>query len=324
MLHVTMLHAPDFLGYDDAIKMAKDHPREVQRSLDLKKIGNEIMRLVGGRAIHPVNVRVGGFYRVPTARELAPLAALLDRAREQAYQTLRWVSSFDTPDFEQDYEFVALRHPFEYPFTEGRLVSNKGLDFAIGEFDQHVVEEQVPHSHALHAALKGRGAYLVGPLARYSLNFDRLPPLVQQAAREARLPPVCRNPFQSIVVRAVEVLYAVEEARRIVATYVPPADPARPAAPREGTGSGCTEAPRGILFHRYRLNGDCTIADAKIVPPTSQNQKAIEDDLRRLAETHLQLSSDALTWKCEQAIRNHDPCISCATHFLELHIDRPA
>jgi coenzyme F420-reducing hydrogenase alpha subunit len=321
-LHVAMLHAPDFLGYEDAIRMAKDHPREVQRALDLKKAGNEIVRVIGGREIHPVNVRVGGFYRVPTRAELAPLARTLERARELALDTVRWVSTFDMPDFEQDYEFVGLRHPSEYPFNEGRLVSNKGLDIAVRDYDEHFVEEHVARSNALHSVLKGRGAYFVGPMARYSLNFDRLPPAVQQAARDAHLSPVCRNPFQSIVVRAVETLYAIDEALRIIAAYEPPAHPAVRAGAREGSGCGCTEAPRGILFHRYWLNADGTIAEAKIVPPTSQNQKAIENDLQRFVERHLQLPDDTLTWKCEQAVRNYDPCISCATHFLKLRLDR--
>ncbi len=321
-LHVAILHAPDFLGYEDVIRMSKDHPKEVQRALDLKKAGNAIVRLVGGREIHPVNVRVGGFYRVPTRAELMTLVDPLERAREHALETVRWVSTFDVPDFVQDYEFVALRHPLEYPFNEGRLVSNKGLDIAVREYDAHFTEEHVAHSNALHSVLDGRPSYLVGPMARYSLNFDRLPPHVQQAARDANLSPICRNPFQSIVVRAIEVLYAVDEALRIIAAYQPPPHAAVGAEPREGTGFGCTEAPRGILFHRYRLNADGTIADAKIVPPTSQNQKAIESDLAGFVEQHLQLTKEALTWKCEQAIRNYDPCISCATHFLNLQVDR--
>jgi coenzyme F420-reducing hydrogenase alpha subunit len=322
VLHVAMLHAPDFLGYEDAIRMAKDHPKEVQLALNLKKAGNEIVRVVGGREIHPVNVRVGGFYRLPTRAELAPLAGTLERARDLALDLLRWVSTFDMPDFEQDYEFVALRHSSEYPFNEGRLVSNKGLDIAVRDYNEHFVEEHVAHSNALHSVLKGRGAYLVGPMARYSLNFDRLPPHIQRAARDANLPAVCRNPFQSIVVRAVETLYAVDEALRIIAAYEPSAQPRVDGEVREGSGCGCTEAPRGILFHRYRLNADGTIADATIVPPTSQNQKAIENDLRQFVEQHLQLPNDALTWKCEQAVRNYDPCISCATHFLRLQLDR--
>lgn len=325
VLHIYMLHAPDFLGYPDAIQMAKDHPRVVQRGLQLKKAGNEIVTLIGGREIHPVNVRVGGFYKVPTKKDLAPLVEKLKWARDAALETAAWTATLKFPAFEQDYEFVALRHPEEYPFNEGRLVSNKGLDISIPEYENHFIEEHVQHSNALHSVLKGRGAYFVGPLARYNLNFDKLSPLAQKAARDAGLNQQCRNPFQSISVRAVETVYACDEALRIIAAYEMPEKPFVPVQSlREGgaTGHGCTEAPRGILYHRYRLNEQGEILDAKIVPPTSQNQKTIESDLRQFVAKHLNLSDDKLTWQCEQAIRNYDPCISCATHFLKLKIER--
>ncbi len=322
VLHVAMLHAPDFLGYESAIHMAKDHPDIVQKALKLKKIGNEIVALLGGREIHPINVRVGGFYRVPTKSELRELVPNLQWARDAAYEFVRWTGTLEFPDFEQDYEFVALRHPDEYPFNEGRLVSNKGLDIAIREYEEHFVEEHVEHSNALHSVIKGRGNYFVGPLARYNLNFDKLPPSVQKAAQEAGLGPVCRNPFKSIVVRAVETLYACEEALRIISEYEMPEKPYVEVRPRAGVGCGCTEAPRGILYHRYRIDDQGIILDAKIVPPTSQNQKTIESDLWHFVPKNINLSKEQLTWKCEQAIRNYDPCISCATHFLKVEIER--
>jgi len=322
VLHVYMLHAPDFLGYPDAIRMAKDHPQAVERGLKLKKVGNEIVTLLGGREIHPINVRVGGFYKVPTRRELEPLAEKLKWARDAAVETVRWTATLPFPEFEQDYEFVALRHPDEYPFNEGRLVSNKGLDIAVRDYENHFVEEHVERSNALHSVLKDRGAYHTGPLARYNLNFDRLSPLAQEAARAAGLGPKCLNPFQSIVVRSVETLYACDEALRIIGEYEPPESPAVPFEPRASTGCGCTEAPRGILYHRYRLDKEGVILDAKIVPPTSQNQKRIESDLWEFVPKYLDLPQAQLQHRCEQLIRNYDPCISCATHFLKLKVDR--
>ncbi|MEW6297046.1 MAG: Ni/Fe hydrogenase subunit alpha [Thermodesulfobacteriota bacterium] len=321
-LHVYMLHAPDFLGYESAIHMAKDYPEIVQRGLQLKKAGNELIAALGGRAVHPINVRVGGFYRVPTRRELAPLAEQLKWAREAARETVRWVAAFPFPDFTRDYEFVALRHPDEYPFNEGRLVSNKGLDAAVTAYDDHFVEEHVPYSNALHSVLKERGAYFVGPLARYNLNFDKLSPLAQEVARQAGLGPICQNPFHSIIVRSVEVLYACDEALRLIEAYEMPDTPAVAVPPRAATGYGCTEAPRGLLYHRYRIDEPGVILDAKIVPPTSQNQKTIEDDLYAFIPCHIDLPKNELTWRCEQAIRNYDPCISCATHFLHLTLER--
>jgi coenzyme F420-reducing hydrogenase alpha subunit len=322
VLHVYMLHAPDFLGYEDVIQMAKDHPAVVQRALQFKKIGNEIVTLVGGREIHPINVRVGGFYKVPTRRALEPLAERLKWARDAALETVRFTAKLPFPDFQQDYQFVALRHPDEYPLNEGRLVSNRGLDISVDQYENHFVEEHVQHSNALHSVLKGDGAYFVGPLARYSLNFDRLSPLAQEAAREAGLGPTCSNPFQSIIVRSVEALYACDEALRIIDHYEMPENPAVELEVRAGTGYGCTEAPRGILYHRYRIDDRGSILDAKIVPPTSQNQRTIEQDLWQFVPQHLDLPPEKLQWQCEQAIRNYDPCISCATHFLTLNLDR--
>lgn len=321
-LHVYMLHAPDFLGYQDAIQMAKQHASVVQRGLQLKKAGNEIVALLGGREIHPINVRVGGFYKLPSRSELAGLTERLKWARDTALETVRWAASMPFPDFEQDYLFVALHHPDEYPFNEGRLLSNNGLDIDVGEFEDNFLEEHVEHSNALHSFLRQRGPYFVGPMARYNLNFACLSPLAKEAAREVSLAPICRNPFKSIIIRSIEILYACDEALRIIAEYEPPERPAIATPVRSASGHACTEAPRGILYHRYRVDEDGTILDAKIVPPTSQNQKIIEQDLSHLVPKFLTLPDAELGWRCEQAVRNYDPCISCATHFLKLEIDR--
>jgi sulfhydrogenase subunit alpha len=321
-LHVAMLHAPDFLGYDGPIEMSRDHPRVVERGLQIKKAGNSIVELIGGRAIHPVNVRVGGFHRAPSRRELEPLARRLEQARELALEAVQWTSTLDFPDQEEAYEFVALSHPDRYPIEGGRLASSGGLDLAPAEYDEHFVEQQVAHSNALHSRLRGGGSYLCGPLARYGLNSSRLSPLAREAAAAAGLGPVCRNPFQSIVVRSVEILYAFDEALRLIDSYEEPERPAVDVELRAATGYGWTEAPRGLLYHRYRLDADGTVLDAKIVPPTSQNQLRIEEDLYDVVRANVQLDDDRLRQRCEQAIRNHDPCISCSTHFLTLEVDR--
>jgi coenzyme F420-reducing hydrogenase alpha subunit len=320
-LHVYMLHAPDFLGFESGLHLAREHPELVARGLKLKKAGNDIVRLLGGREIHPVNARLGGFYRAPSRNELAPLVGTLEEALETAVATVRWVAGFTFPDFEENTTFVSLRHPSEYPMAGGRIVSSGGLDIAVGEFDTAFVEEQVAHSNSLHARLRTGGHYAVGPLARYNLNADRLGARAREAAREAGLAAPCTNPFRSIVVRAVELVFACEEALRILGDYRGAEPPSVEAHPREGHGAACTEAPRGLLFHRYELAGDGTILDARIVPPTSQNLATIEDDLARFAQSNLSLPKERLQWQCEQAVRNHDPCISCATHFVRIEPD---
>jgi coenzyme F420-reducing hydrogenase alpha subunit len=321
-LHVHLLHAPDFLGYPGFVEMAREHPDVAERGLQLKKTGNAVMTLVGGREIHPINVRVGGFYRAPRPPELRALADPLERAREAAIETVRWAATLPFPEVSCRPELVALREPDRYPIDLGRIASDQGLDIEPSAFDAHFAEEHVEHSNALHARIRERGSYLTGPLARFSLSFDQLWPLAQNAALEAGLRPPCHNPFQSIIVRAVEILQACDEALDIIARYEPPDRPAVEVQPRAGAGHGATEAPRGLLYHRYEIDRAGTIVSAWIVPPTSQNQLAIEEDLRAVVQRSLELPDEQLKLRCEQAIRNHDPCISCATHFLDLTIDR--
>ena len=321
-LHIFLLHAPDFLGYPGAIEMAADHRDVVERGLRLKKTGNALMTLVGGRAIHPVNVRVGGFYRLPTALELADIRPALERARDDALETVRLVAGFEFPDLVQPQEYVALRSPHGYPLEGGSVVSTAGRAFEVADFGTHIVEEHVARSHALHARLDGQTPYVVGPLARYTLNHDQLSPLAREAARDAGLGDQCRNPFQSIVVRAVELVHATDEALEIIDTWDGASAASVDVPPRAGIGHGATEAPRGLLYHRYELAQDGTILDARIVPPTSQNQPSIEADLRAFVQERLDLPREELVRQCEQAIRNYDPCISCATHFLDLTMEQ--
>jgi coenzyme F420-reducing hydrogenase alpha subunit len=323
-LHAYLLHAPDFLGYPDALSLAKDHPAAVRQGLALKKAGNELMTIIGGREIHPVNVRVGGFYRLPSPEELDRMKALLQAALPLAEATVLFAAGLTFPKIEEEYEFVSLRHPEEYPMMDGKLVSSAGLSIEQEEFEEHFEEIHAPYSNALQSVRKGAGAYLVGPLARYSLNSDRLTPRAAAAARAAGLGKVERNPYRSIIVRAVELVYACEEGLRLLERYraPPKASVELPLTFHGGVGRAITEAPRGILFHRYRLAKDRRIEEARIVPPTAQNQKRIEDDVRHVVEASLDLDDAHLADVCEKAIRNYDPCISCATHFLRLDIER--
>jgi sulfhydrogenase subunit alpha len=322
-LHVYMLHAPDFLGYPDAIQMARDHRAAVEQGLRIKKTGNRIIALLGGREIHPVSAAVGGFYKAPARTQLLELAEELKWALDASLATARFVSGFEFPDFEQDYEFVALSHPDEYPFNEGRIVSNRGLDIDAADYEERFSEQQVTYSNALHSVLRDSGgSYFVGPLARFNLNFNRLPAIAQQAARDCGIAPPCRNPFRGIVVRAVEMVFACHEALRIVDEYEAPSAPRVEPFLRSGTGWAATEAPRGTLYHRYEIDEGGMIRFAKIVPPTSQNQKRIEDDLRFYLPGLITRPVEEITARCEQAVRNYDPCISCATHFLRLHLTR--
>ncbi len=319
-LHIYLLHAPDFLGYPSGVAMAVAFPDEVRDGLRLKRIGNDLMARIGGREIHPVNPKVGGFHRTPTPEELRAVAPDLEWALEAALRTVTLVSTFPFPELDLDYEFVALSDPDEYAVLDGRIRSSLGIDASVEEFNDIFVEEHVPWSNALHARVRDRGSYHVGPIARFNLNREQLHPVALNAARG--IEPVVGNPFRSIVVRAVEMVHACATSLDILRRYERPEIPAFTSPIRAGEGHGASEAPRGMLYHRYRIDDAGIITDAQIVPPTSQNQLRIEEDLRNLIPTIVGLSDAEMQHRLEQAIRNYDPCISCATHFLDFTVRR--
>ena len=325
-LHVHLLHAPDFLGYESGIAMATVPELRpiVERGLRMKRIGNQLLALIGGREVHPISPCVGGFYRAPTWAELTQLKDELQWGLQAALDTVAWTATLSFPDFTPDYEFVSLSHPDEYPMNEGEIVSSKGLHIPVAEFEDYFAESHVAHSNALHAERIGGGSYQVGPLARLNLNLEKLSPAARQAWQATGLPFPNHNPFVSIVARSVEMVHAFEEALQIIDGYRPPLPSRLPAQPKAGEASHVTEAPRGSLYHRYRLDEAGLIQAAHIWAPTSQNLKRIEDDLRAFVPDLLELPLEEATLRCEQLIRSYDPCISCATHFLKLNLIRHA
>jgi len=321
-LHIHLLAAPDFLGYGSAPEMARDFPAEVRRGLRLQALGNELIRLLGGRSVHPVGVRAGGFHHAPSATQVDAVCGKLHAALDDAKELIGWTASLDLPDNPLMFTSVSLRHSGEYPMNEGRIASSSGHDIAIDEFEQYIVEHQVPHSTAFHALLHGK-PYLAGPLARMNLNVDRMPGQVRDILIATGIAFPSNNMFHSIVARAAEIYFAITEALHILEDYRIPKAPYIDVTPRAGVGYGCTEAPRGLLWHRYELNKNGDVIKATIVPPTSQNQARIEEDLRESLETYgLNRGDDEIRLYGEKIIRNYDPCISCSTHFLKVNIRR--
>ncbi len=322
VLHMFMLHLPDFLGYESAITMAADHGDAVRRALRIKKAGNELVALLGGRSVHPVGVCVGGFYRLPDVERVRALSAEVRACLEEmSALTMFLAEKVEYPDLERDYEFVSLCPDGEYPMNLGRIRSNKGLDVDQEEFDKAIEEQHVAHSTALHAVIRGRGAYLVGPLARLNLNHQKLHPRAQTLLGDVRralkrdLP--WRNNFLSLPARGIETVHALALAADILDSYTPLPRSRVPITPRAGEGGHGTEAPRGVCWHRYRTEADGTIAEARIIPPTSQNQTTIEEDLRIMAQRVADMADEDAAMACEHLIRNYDPCISCSVHFLK-------
>jgi sulfhydrogenase subunit alpha len=323
VLHIHLLHAPDFFDCDSAIELAKKFPEQVKRGLKLKQIGNRVLEILGGRAIHPINLAIGGFYRLPKNEELMGLIPELEWGLQHSIETAHWLSGLPFPDFEAPYEFVSLVHPDRYPIESGSIAFSDHESISIENYESHFCEVQVPHSTALQARKKPDDTtYFVGPLARMHWNFERLTPLAKRTAEAIGMTPPCRNPYKGILARAVETIFAFEEGLSILRSLTLPTRPRTPYQVRSGEGMAATEAPRGLIFHRYRVDGEGKVDFAMIVPPTSQNQGQIEADLRQLLERISECDDAKIAIDCERLVRTYDPCISCSTHFLQLHIER--
>jgi coenzyme F420-reducing hydrogenase alpha subunit len=320
-LHIYMLQAPDLLGHDSALSMAEEAPDLVQKALRIKKIGNELMRAIGGRSIHPVNVCVGGFYSWPGRQALKDLKQDLEWCLQASIETARWASGLPFPDFEQKYEFVALQHPDEYAILCGEVFSSRHKKIPVSQFEETFLEEQVQHSNALHSRTAAGTPYLTGPLARLNINNAQLGAEARQLLKELGIKLPIRNPYKSLLARAIELVQVCSDALELISGYDPQGPSRQEIKPKESEGSGATEAPRGILYHRYVVSSEGKIRHAKIVPPTAQNLARMEADLWSLAPQVLEMPHEEATLACEHLVRSYDPCISCATHFLKLTVE---
>ncbi|HEX5902546.1 MAG TPA: Ni/Fe hydrogenase subunit alpha [Actinomycetota bacterium] len=323
VLHIFLLAAPDFLGFANAIEMATEHPELVKRALEIKRIGNDLMAAIGGREIHPVSPRVGGFSKAPRTRDLEPFLPRLEWALGEMPGIADFVASLPAPSYARPAEMVSMVHDSEYPITVGDMASTNGRRWDATTYERVTHEVQVEHSNALHSLMSDTGTpYFLGPLARVNLNASLLTPVAREVAERVGLRVPETDPFFSMAARAAEVTLAIEESIRIIDGYTAPDPPMVEPTPRAGRATWVTEAPRGTLYHRYEVDEGGRILEAKIIPPTSQNLRHMEEDLRGFLPGVLDRPDDELTRLCEMVVRNYDPCISCATHFLRLEIDR--
>ncbi len=320
-LHIYMLQAPDLVGYESAISLAADAPELVKKALRLKKIGNDLLKTIGGRSVHPVNTCVGGFYRWPSVEAIHALIPELEWAREASIETVKWAATLNYPDFEQDYEFVALSRLEEYSIYDGYIVSTTGRRTSPEEFEKFYLETHVERSNALHSHTAENTTYFVGPLARINLNFKQLRPAARQAAKDIGLKLPLRNPYKGLLARAIELVHTTDLAAELASLYKPTGPSFKEFKVRPGEGFGVSEAPRGLLYHRYVVDEQGLIRFARITPPTAQNFAQMEADLWALAPTVVKQPQEQASISFEHLLRSYDPCISCATHFLNLKIE---
>ena len=318
VLHFAFLHAPDFLGYSSAFEMAKDHPQFVKDAVAVRAWGNKAIEVIGGRAVHPIGFRVGGLHRIIRKEELQSLLKDFDEVEKKAKNLLEFVLNLPIPEIEYDFVTMSLKGDKEYPIMKGIVANNLGGRFPEDDFEKNVQVEQKIYSNALHYRLKNGKPYITGPIARFNLNYDLLAPEVKDILEKAGYKAPLKNTYQSIIARAAETYHSALEIRRLIEEYSEPSQPYIEEEVKAGEGAAIVEAPRGMLYHFYRIDGKGAILYANIVPPTAQNYAAMEEDILKVEDLILKGPQEKAQAIVETTIRNYDPCISCSVHAIKL------
>ncbi len=323
ILHACMLIAPDLLGAESVIALTKDRPEVVRRTLQIKKVAGDICSVICGRHTQPIALVVGGFSHYPSADILHHLSEQLEAVRADIEVIVDFFQSLSIPTFDRETEYIALQNDKEYCFWGDMIASTDGGTWPVEEYEQVVNEHVVSHSTAKHSR-NLRSSYMVGALARYKINHSKLHPTAQKVASALDLTPECVNPFKNTAAQVVEVVQCYEKICEIIRFFIEQGisleDQSKPSQ-YSGEGVGAFEAPRGTLYHHYMIE-DQYLINANCVIPTAQNLANIEADMRLLVNEKLDLPSDKMTLLLEMLVRAYDPCISCATHLLEVEFVR--
>jgi len=313
IVHLYVFVLPDYFGFPGFVPMMPKFKEETASFLQMKEAMNRVGALIGGRALHPVSMVVGGFTKLPSRQDLDSLAAEIEKVLPLALRTFDLLSGLAYPDFACRTEYMALRKYGEYAVNDGSLVSSRGLELDIHQYSSHFHEKQVPHAMAKKSFTSQGSPFMVGALARLNVKFDQYHDETKELLCGSKLPLPDENPFHNNIAQALEIYDGMLECLRLLSVIHPEKE--RPSQRvREGEGVAVTEAPRGLLMHSYRINRKGFVEKANLVTPTSHNFAVMEEDLRALVNRYSADEEEVLKMKCEKLIRAYDPCFSCSVH----------
>ncbi len=322
-LHIFFLALPDFLGYDGAAAMAADYPEEVKLALKMKKLGNTIQELVGGRAIHPITTDIGGFSDVPSEKALMDLKTQLEEALEGSVKTADILAGIDYTDYytDQDFKYLAVKpNHDDFGFMGDKIMDSNGGLNPVEKYKDYIREYVVDHSTAKQS-LYNEKSFMVGAIARTNLLGDRLKNRAAEALKKLGLDEYSVNPIHNTPAQAVEGIYCIERCIEIIDALLEKGVKKEPQAGYEvvpGTGAAATEVPRGTLYHSYSINEKGIITAADVITPTAQNLANIEFHMRQTVRGTKDKSQQDIRMELEKLVRAYDPCISCSAHAVFL------
>ncbi|HDR06787.1 MAG TPA: Ni/Fe hydrogenase subunit alpha, partial [Candidatus Coatesbacteria bacterium] len=317
-LHIFLLALPDLVRprYNSVIELAQELPDAARIGLDIKKCGNEIQDLVGGREIHPCNTKIGGFGRIPDKDVFKHLRNRLEASLENAKALIPLIKDLELPAYLTGKgTFIGLKpEGGAYGYMGDHIAASDGALYDVHEYRRVTNEYVVPYSHAKFSAYNGE-PYVVGALARLNLFGDLLHREARTIARRLGFAPPVASIFHNTVAQFIELVDSIEDSleaiEHILADYEPD-EPTPEVRPKAGWGAAGIEAPRGTLYHAYGFDHDGRCTEADIITPTCQNLAAMERDIRAMVEANPGFSDEEIHFHAEIIVRAYDPCISCS------------
>ncbi len=322
-LHIFCLILPDFFKKNSVISLAEDHPEEVLLGLRLKKLGNTLQELIGGRAVHPVNAVIGGFGKYPTLDSIKDIKTQLEKELDGAMKMVALLKTVNLPKYSESPTVYAALKPENgnYSFFGHEIITSRGEVFPVEKYKKLTNEYVVSHSNAKHSRCENK-PYMVGSLARLILNGNQLKDKAKMALDILGIPLPTNNIFYNNLAQAVELVYAIERAIEICEILIKKGIKEEKIPKfkiKSGSGTGAIEAPRGTLYHSYTLDENGYITYADVITPTAQNLSNLEKDIRTAATNLIDKPSDELRFNLEMVARAYDPCISCSVHLITLN-----
>ena len=323
VLHVYFLAAPDFFGVGSIIPLVETYPEVVNIALRTKKMANDIVRIIGGRAVHPIRTVIGGFTKLPTEEEMIKMKEILQASYPDLEKSLEILRTLKIPEFERKTEYISISDTSDYALYDGNIKSTDGWEIDDQDYLDKMKEKVVKYSTAKHCWANGN-VFMVGALARFNNNYQKLTGNAKKYAEDLGLVAPCHNTFMNNIAQFVEIVHSIDDSIRLIDKILEEGlDEDKAMAeikPKAGRGVGVVEAPRGLLIHDYTYNDKGRVEKANLIIPTGMNYANIEKDMHALVPSIIDKSEDEIRLTCEMLIRAYDPCISCSTHFLKVKL----
>ncbi|MEM4397092.1 MAG: Ni/Fe hydrogenase subunit alpha [Candidatus Woesearchaeota archaeon] len=318
-LHLYFFSLPDVLGKDSVLDFDEKNEFEhnlVHEAFELKAAGNNLSKLIAGKAVHAPYPMVTGFTKIPDKEGIKKSIEELKKVRKNVFNIMSVFENWNA-NLERETTFIAQINP-DFSFIGGNLKTTTGKTIEQKDYANYLERTIIPYSTATGYKFED-GNYFVGSLARLNLNKDNLHPNTKRDAEKYLKLFPSKNIFHNNLAQAIEILHSIDHSIEILENNNFEQEKLTILKPKKSSGIGVIEAPRGTLYYKVDIAENGLIEHADVIVPTQQNQINIENDIKTFVENNLEMDKEKMSLEIEKIIRAYDPCMSCATHFLKIN-----